>query len=130
MASIPLPHPLGTQQIPLARRQRQQRVVPERVVVVEILVTLDLSQHALGDELAHRVLDPLRPAIVPEAARKAPQQAGPLRHLPEQQQTRIARLATAIERGLDPTTPEALKLQLTRTTVCRHRADPPVHDLS
>src|SRR5208283_587493 len=35
-----------------------------------------------------------------------------------------------VEGGLHATPAKPLKLQLTRTTLCLHRADPPVHDLS
>jgi hypothetical protein len=128
--SVPISRTLRPRQIPLPRRQREQRIVTQRVVIVEILIAERLSQHSLRDQLLHRVLDAIRPTVVREALRKAPQQARPLRHLPEQQQPCIAGLPSAVEGRLYPTASKALKCELIPTTVCMHRADPPVHDLS
>ena len=121
---------MRARQIPLARGQRQQGVVAQRVVIVEILVALRLGQHPLPQQLLDRVLDPLRPPVIREAGRKTPDQSRALCHLPQQQQPRIRGLPPPVERGHHLPAAKRLKLQLPRTTVCLHRADPPVHDLS
>jgi hypothetical protein len=130
MAPVALPTAVDSAEISLARRQRQQGVVPQRVVIVEILVALGLGQHPLAQQLLDRVLEKLRPAVISEAGREASDQSRALRHLPQQQDPRIRGLSPAVEGGHHLPAPERLKLQLTRTTVCVHRADPPVHDLS
>jgi hypothetical protein len=130
VAPVARPDPLGPRQVPLPRGQRQERIIAQRVVIVEVLVTLHLRQNALREQLPHGVLDQILPAVVGEARREAPQQARPFRHLPQEQQPRVARLPAPVERRLDPPTVKPLKPQLIPTTVCAHRADPPVHDLS
>jgi hypothetical protein len=58
---------LGTRQIELAGGQRQQCIVAQPIVIVEILVAQRLPQHALPQQLLDRVLDPLRAPVVGEA---------------------------------------------------------------
>jgi hypothetical protein len=117
VAAIPRPHPSGPHQIPLPGRHSQQRIVPQGVVIVEILVTLGLGQHALSQKLFHRVLDPIRTTMVPEARREATDQPAALRHLPQQQQAAVLRLPSAIKSGHHLPPAQGLKLQLCRTTV-------------
>jgi len=117
VAAIARPHPSVPHQIPLPGRHGQQRIVPQGVVIVEILVALGLGQHALTQKLFHRVLDPIRMTIVPEARREATDQPGPLRHLAQQQQAAVLRLPSAIKGGQHLPPAQGLKLQLCRTTV-------------
>jgi len=57
---------LGPQQIRFADRQRQQGIVAQPVVVVEVLVAQRLAEHALAQQLLDRVLDALRAPVVGE----------------------------------------------------------------
>jgi hypothetical protein len=114
---------LGPQQIRLAGRQRQQGIVAQPIVIVEVLVAQRLPKHALPQQLLDRVLDPLRTTVVGEARGKPADQPRALGHLAQQQNARVRTLVPPVERGLHPPAREPLKLQLSRTTLCLHRAD-------
>jgi len=123
----PVPHPLAGRagHIALAGRHRQQRVVPQYVMVVEILVAAGQRQDPLRHELFHRVLDQLGSAVVREAVREAPQQPRPLRHLPQQQDARVRGDPAPVEPGHHLPPPDPLENELLFPTVCPHRAAPP-----
>jgi hypothetical protein len=74
VAAIARLHPSGPHQIPPPGRHGQQRIVPQGVVIVEVLVALGLGQHALTQKLFYRVLDPIRTTMVSEARREATDQ--------------------------------------------------------
>jgi hypothetical protein len=71
MPAVALARPLCAGEVALAHRQRQQRVVAQGVMVVEILIALRLCQHPLRDQLLHAVLDAGRVAMIGEALSKA-----------------------------------------------------------
>ncbi|PCC68177.1 hypothetical protein NAEX_01186 [Nannocystis exedens] len=70
----PVAHPLAllAGRIGLAYRQREQGIVAEHVVVVQVLVTTQQAQHALREQFLDGVLDAARVAVVPEAGREVP----------------------------------------------------------
>ena len=126
MAAIPRPLPVRARRVRLPRRHCEQRVVPQHVVVVEVLVATGLSQHPLREEFLDRVLDQLRIPVIAEALREPSQQPGPLRHLTQQQQAaRIRAEPSRTELGYDRAPPEPLESELLFRTVCPHRAAPP-----
>jgi hypothetical protein len=70
----------GAARLQLAGEHRQHRVVPQLVVVDEVLVAKREAEHALADQGGDLVLDPLRRPRVAEAGREAPNEAdGPVR---------------------------------------------------
>lgn len=64
--------------IGLARQHRQQRILPQLIVVVEIFVAQREAVDSLPDQLAHGVLDQRRLPVIAETGRKLAQDAGAL----------------------------------------------------
>ena len=117
---------LGAGQIGLADRERQQHIIAQSVVVVEVLVAQRLAKHALAQQLLDRVLDAFGPPMVAEARCKPANQPRALGHLAQQQNARVRALVASVKRGLHPAARKSLKLELLPTTLCLHRVGPPV----
>ena len=83
MPPIARPAPLRPSDVGLPRRHREQRVIPQHVVVVEILVPAGEREHPLAHQLRDGVLDQGRGAMICEAGRKPLQQPAALGHLAE-----------------------------------------------
>jgi hypothetical protein len=83
----------------LAGEHGQHRVMPQPVVVDQVLVAERDADHALTDQGRHLVLDPLRRACVLEARREAPDQADGSVRGAEQQRARIGGDRPAVEAG-------------------------------
>jgi hypothetical protein len=62
---VALPLALLASRIGLADRQREQGVVAEHVVVVQVLVAAQQAQHALREQLLDGVLDSARVPVIP-----------------------------------------------------------------
>ncbi len=90
----------------LACRHGQQRIGPQLVVIVQILI----SQRQPIDPLGHRFFDPVldqfRFAPVLEAGGKLPHDARPLFDLAQEQTARIAGDVAAVEPGRHVTVPK------------------------
>jgi len=125
MALIAGPRAGRAGRIALAGRHRQQRIVPQHVVVVEILVAARQRQDPLRHELLDGVLDQRGIPVVREAVREAPQQPRPLRHLPQQQDARVRGDPAPVEAGHHLPPADPLENELLFRTVCPHRAAPP-----
>src|SRR5215217_9217193 len=82
------------------RRWRPQNTVSERD-----------SEHALGDERRHVVLDQVRPARIHEAACKAPNQADDAVGRPEQKRAGIGGDRPAVETRLHPSALNRCKIK-------------------
>ena len=95
MPAIARPPPLSPRDVRLPRRHRQQRVVPQHVVVVEVLVPAGQRQHPLAHELLDRVLDQRRIAMIREAGGELPQQPAALGDLAQQEQAAGVRCSAA-----------------------------------
>ncbi len=63
--------PIHAQRVALVCGHRDERVAPQRVMIVEILVTGGQAQHALGQELAEGMLDKEGLACVAKTGRQA-----------------------------------------------------------
>jgi hypothetical protein len=75
LALVPLPRAIFTQRILLAHQHRQQRIVTQGVMIVEVFVTQAQSVHPLGNQIRNAVLDEIRIAMVGETAGELPQNA-------------------------------------------------------
>jgi len=131
MASIALPRSLRAQHVALARHQGEQRIVAQRLVIVQVLVAKRDPEHPLRHQLQNRVLRaPRRPPIA-EAGAEPAQPARPLRHLPQQHQPpAVRRGQPCIEATHHPPPPQVLELELIGSTVRLHRAHLPAKRLS
>src|SRR5690606_40172804 len=65
MTTVALPLALLAGRVGLADGQRQERVVAEGVMVVQVLVAAQQAQHALREQLLDRMLDAARVAVIP-----------------------------------------------------------------
>ena len=116
---VPLTLARRTRDVVLADRQRQHRVVPEPVVVVQVLVAADDAEHPLGHQFLHAVLDAAGIPVVPEARREPAKQPGPQGQLPHEQQSAVRGDPSGVERGLDSAAIFGLKFEPPRVTPCR-----------
>ncbi len=108
----------------LAGQHRKDRVLPQLVVIVEVLV----AQHQAEDALAHQRLDPMLDitSITPvgEALRKPLHQLDAAIDLPQEQRTSVRGDVAAIETRNHTTPLDRFKLEQLRSTLCWHRGDP------
>jgi hypothetical protein len=115
---------VAASRLQLASKHGQHRVMPQLVVVVQVLVSERDAEHALADQGGHLVLDPLRRPRVPEASREALDQAdGPVRG-PEQQRAGIRGDRPAVKAGDHGAALNGCKLEQRRATLRLHRGPP------
>ena len=122
MTAVSRPQPLRADEIALARRQREQRVVAQKVMVVQILVPKRDPEHPLRHQLCRRVLHARLIAVVHEAVREAAQPARTLLHLPQQQHPPVRARMLRVEAAHHRLPPQTGKLNLRRATLCLHRS--------
>ena len=96
-AAIAIPFALLARQIALARKQRQQRIVPQLVVIVEVLVAQRQPVDALAHQLAHAVLAALGVAMIAEARRQPLQQLQPPVDLAQQDRSPVGADRAAVK---------------------------------
>ena len=106
--AISRPLARGAHRIALLGQHRQQRIAPQFVVVVQILVAERHAVHPLRDQLAHRVLDVLRPPMVREACREPLHDPRAPFHLPQQQPAPVTGERAPVELRLPPPAARAL----------------------
>ena len=93
--------PIQAQRVALVCGHRDERVAPQRVMIVEILVTGGQAQHALGKELAEGMLDKEGLACVAKTGGQAAGQSQGAVELTQQEQTAIAAEVSSGEIGDD-----------------------------
>ena len=106
----------------LARQQRQQRVAPQVVVVVEVVVPQSNAGDALRHQCPHRMFDETLVPVVREGCGNSVEELGGAVRLPQQQRSGVGRDRSAVERGRDPAALAPLKCEGKRLTLCRHRS--------
>ena len=89
--------PLFSLDVVLAQRHRQHGIAPQFIVVIEILVTQRQPKHTLQDQIQQRVFDPVRAAVVLEAAGEPPHDPGPFFQLLQRQHSPIGGDVASIE---------------------------------
>ena len=77
IASTPLPPPPGPIQIRLAGQHCQQRIPPQLIMIIEILVAQHQRIHTLSDQLPHCLFYSLGSPVIGEAHRRLPAEAIP-----------------------------------------------------
>src|SRR6516164_11036113 len=68
----------------------KERIEPQKIMIVEILVTCGQAQQTLGDQLAHGMFDKERIARIVKAAGQGPRDTQALIDLTQQQHSPIA----------------------------------------
>ena len=115
---IALPHPARARRIHLARRQRQQRVAAQFVVIVEVLVTQRQRVHALRQQRAHVMLDARRVAVIDETPGQPFRQPDALVHFAKQQTAAVGTHVPTVEAARYPAPSKRVKIKLIVATLC------------
>ena len=109
----------------LAGQYRHHRILPKRVVVVQILVAERHADNPLQHQGPHLVFNEFRRAPIGEARRKPLRQPDrPIRGT-QKQRTRIRRHRPAVETRHHTASFNPWKFKQIRATLCRHREIPP-----
>jgi len=108
--------------IELAHQRRQQWIVAQRVVIVQILVAERQRVGALGNQLLDRVLDERWVAVVGKAARELRDDARGALTLAQQQRAAVGRDRAAVKTGHHFARTKGLELGRFCATVCPHEA--------
>jgi hypothetical protein len=108
----------------LAGKHGQRRIMPQLVMVKEILVPERDAEDALADQHRERVFDPLGGTAILKARGETLDEADRPIGRAEQQCPSIRRHRTAVERRDHRTSFDRCKSELIRATLCRHRGDP------
>ena len=121
LSPVPGLPPLLPQRIGLIHRHRQHRIVPQLVVIVQVLVAQTESVDALPQQLPHRVFDqPLVP-VIGETLRHSGDQTRPPFHLSQQQNPSIGGDLSPVEPRLHFPMKKSVKFQCGLFTLCRHK---------
>ena len=108
----------------LAGQDRHHRVVPQPVVVDQVLVPQGDPDHPLADHCRDSMLDPRRVPAVREAGREPLDQADRAVGRAEQQRAGIRGHRPAVECRHHRATLDRSKSERSRATLCRHRGAP------
>src|SRR4051794_26245877 len=108
--------------ISLLHQRRDQRIVTELVMVVQILVAQRQSYHSLADQAFHGVLDQQRVPKITKTGRELTQQPSPPLDLSQQQPAAIRTELPAIETSHDLPPSHPLETQLFPVTLCLSHA--------
>jgi hypothetical protein len=109
-------------QIPLADQGCQKHVLPQLIVIIQILVAQSQSVNALSDQFLNRVLGQDRRPVIHEAGGELAEDARPLLDLPQQQPPSIGGDPPSVKSSGNFSPREGLKFQRTFVTLCNHRA--------
>ena len=105
-----------------ARQQRQHRIAPQLVVIVEVFVSQRQRVDPLRDQLSHPVFDAPRIAAVLETGRQARQQVDALVHLAQQQRAAIGADHPAVKASAHLAPKMPAKGEAGLDTLCNRRA--------
>ena len=108
----------------LPRQHRQHRIVPQLVVVIEVLIPERNPKHPLADQGGHRVLDQILTAMIAKAGRKSIHQIDRSIGRAKKQPTRIRRHQPRIKSRFHSTAFHHSKIKLFCATLCWHRGAP------
>jgi hypothetical protein len=108
----------------LAGQHRHRRVMPQLVVIDQVLVAQRNTKHALSDQRHHFVLDQLRCSAVRKTLGKPLNQADRPVGRSQQQRTRVRGHPAAVKPGHHGTPFDGCKTKQIRATLCLHRVSP------
>lgn len=118
LADIALLAPSQSERIGLPARHREQGIVSQRVVIVEVFVTQRQPEDALAQQLLGRVLDQIRVAVVIEASRQLLDQPMPQIDLAQKERAPVAGKKSSLKIGLNSPLAEVLKCETLLFTLC------------
>ena len=110
---VTLPEPVLAGGIFLSHDGRQQGIVPQVIVVVEVLVAQGQSINSLGYEMFEGVLDELWVSMIGEASSELSHDSRQFLGLAKQQAAPVGRDVAAIKRGKDFAGTQDREIQIT-----------------
>ena len=110
---------IHAQRIGLADGDGKERIGPQPLVIVEILVTGGQAQEALGQQFAHGMFGKARVAMIAEAGGEGAGDAQAFVDLTQEEQTAIAAEVSAREVGLDAARAEIIEKKGLRRRIRR-----------
>jgi hypothetical protein len=105
----------------LAHQNRHHRVVPQPVVIDEVLVAQRHTEHALSDQRPDLMFHQIRSTAIPEAGREPVHQPDRPIGCAQQHTTGIRTDRPAVESRLDAASFQRSKSKQISATLCRHR---------
>ena len=87
----------GSLGLKLTQQRPEHRIVPQLLVIVEILVPQRHPKHPLPDQRPHRVFDQLRVALIDEAPSQPIDQPDRLIRAPQQQRSGVRAHRPSVE---------------------------------
>jgi hypothetical protein len=118
LAAIALAQAVVAERIFLADQKRQQRIVPQLVMIVEVFIAKAQAEDALFDEIDQRVLGAVRIAIVGEASGKLLDEAKLVFDLTQQQTATIGSDLAAVKTAHDLAAGKLLEKKFAWATLC------------
>ena len=109
----------------LAHQRRQNGIVSQVVVIIDVLVAERQTEYALAYQRGDGVLDEIGVAFVRERRGETLDQSDCLVGRTQQQSARVRGDRPTVEGCHDPPPVDASEIQRIRCTVCRHRATSP-----
>jgi hypothetical protein len=125
LTTILLPQPVLSSRIFFPHQHRQQRVLAQPVMIVEILVSQRQPIHPLPHQLFDRVLDYLCFPVIHKTLRKLPNDVSLRFQFPQQQRSPIGCDRAPVESRHHCSIRQPLKLIGLLITLCSHQAAAP-----
>ncbi len=120
MALVWLTNTVLSGHVRTSHSQRQGRIIPQTIVVIDILVAQTQTEDPLCQHALHAMFDPVRITIIRKALRKPTGHVASFIDLPQELGTRIGGHASAIKPP-DYLAPSQIRnMQGFRLTVCGH----------
>ena len=110
----------------LARQHLQHGIVPQMIVVVDVLVAQRDGEDALAEQRRHRVQQRVRIAAILEMLREPLDQPDRLVAGSEQQPAGVRGDLAAVERAHNPAALHGSEIERILATVCGHRGRSPL----
>ncbi len=111
--------------IRLLDQHRQQGIVPQLLVIVQVFVSQGQPIDSLGHQLLHRMFDQIGIPIIGEAGGKLAQDPNALLDLPQEQTTTITGDRSAVKLRPDLASLLGMKSKANLGTLCSHKAVAP-----
>ena len=106
----------------LLNQHRQQRIVPQLLVIVQIFISQGQPIDSLGHQLLHRMFDQIGVPIIREAGGKLVEDPDALLDLPQEQPTAVTGDRSAVELRTDLASLLGMKSEDKLVTLCGHKA--------
>ena len=118
MAPVALSHPLVPRHVRFAHQHPEQRIIAQRLMVVEVLVSQGYRVDALGHQFIDAMFDARAIAVIHKTPRHPRRHPGTSVYLAKQHPATVGTDATAIKSTRHRAAPQGVKLKLFDSTLC------------